>query len=165
MRYSHDEQVILRVDVDVALAVNAKEVAAYEAAQSKAEAEDQDGDAEMKDKDGQQDREKVLAIVPLSRLLSKYLAAQLVADWLSTVSNFDQLSELSGCRRTGSEARLLVMVSVQSGRRRPWRVLRVREHIRRITPHNAATASLRVIVYFALKEHGHFLKVFSLLQR
>ena len=63
MRFSHDEKVILRVEVDVALAVNAKEVAQSEAAQSKAK--DQDGDAEMKDKHGKE--EKVLPMVPLSR--------------------------------------------------------------------------------------------------
>eukprot|EP00484_Ammonia_sp_Unknown_P024099 CAMPEP_0197042240 /NCGR_PEP_ID=MMETSP1384-20130603/18630_1 /TAXON_ID=29189 /ORGANISM="Ammonia sp." /LENGTH=898 /DNA_ID=CAMNT_0042473309 /DNA_START=23 /DNA_END=2719 /DNA_ORIENTATION=- len=110
VRYSEAEDVILRVDVDLNLATNLKEVEEYnqkkkekeEKAKAAAAAEaekdkdkDKDGDSEMADKEKAiklkkpvlDDKDKVLPSIPLQRLLDSYLADQVINDWMSPATN------------------------------------------------------------------------------
>jgi len=107
VRYSMAEDIVLRIDVDLDLATNLKEVMAYKAQQEQS-GKDEDGDSAMteqskdeakpeeKGQDGKEEKseesktkeeDKVIPIIPLERLIERYLGDQLVADWMSPATN------------------------------------------------------------------------------
>jgi len=71
VKYSKAEDVILRVDVDLNLATNLKEVE----------------EAKKNENNKDDEKDKILPIIPLEKLISRYLEDQIVNDWLSPATN------------------------------------------------------------------------------
>eukprot|EP01083_Nonionella_stella_P019524 54221_1 len=82
VRYSAAEEIILTLNVDLNLAINLKEVQEYNEAQSKV---DEDGDSAMKQ--AADEKDKVLPIIPLDKLIGGFLSDQMISEWLSPATN------------------------------------------------------------------------------
>eukprot|EP00485_Elphidium_margaritaceum_P002650 CAMPEP_0202695638 /NCGR_PEP_ID=MMETSP1385-20130828/9188_1 /ASSEMBLY_ACC=CAM_ASM_000861 /TAXON_ID=933848 /ORGANISM="Elphidium margaritaceum" /LENGTH=856 /DNA_ID=CAMNT_0049351707 /DNA_START=23 /DNA_END=2590 /DNA_ORIENTATION=+ len=81
VRYSEAQDIVLKVDVDLSLASNYAEYQLQLKQQEQQEQQqpDGDGDSSMTDKE----KNKVIPNIPFERLLQKYLAEQVINDWMS----------------------------------------------------------------------------------